>query len=516
MKRNVPSRDEGRGAPGRRIGPLALLCVIAAGLAPPAASAVCRVVEPVEGGGDGVLFDPTTTVLVVKAPDQIVDYECPEEALLGMEDRPWEREDPAVCPDGVTEATPIRDTLIHVVVQPALYANGGTAGLIMPLPRRTDVNTAPEGLFDALNSLMRIRVRETVEFVEDSSLGYQCSDPHYSGLDPRILDVAAAPTMLYGCAGEDGYYRPGLEGSDTSEVEYSEGDTVEFEAIPVSDDYDATVLNASSLEALTMWLDGNDFAHDAVDDAAFQRYVGEGNWFVAIHVHPPDLGGELRALAPIVVTYRGEDFPITHELSYDPAGGVIETDLFVLAPTKMAVGDGDAITSYARPFELNLFEHPEHWVLRGFGLHAGFLTRMHLERRMADALQVDTKLVEAGDLSVVEPDPIERYTRVRIAQACCPGQSIPIDGERTFTEVREYDLGSAPPDDTLFYRAPPPEAMNCPGGDYYEARAAELGYGTDDYSCTVAGAAVSWSPVLLVVMLSWRRRRISGRRRSSR
>ena len=85
MNRNVPVRDEGRGAPGRRIGLLALFCAIAiGGLTPPLASAVCRVVEPIEGGGDGVLFDPTTTVLVVKSPDQIVDYECPEEALLGM------------------------------------------------------------------------------------------------------------------------------------------------------------------------------------------------------------------------------------------------------------------------------------------------------------------------------------------------------------------------------------------------------------------------------------------------
>ena len=62
----------------------AVLAAMLGCVLPMTASAVCRVVEPSEeSGGQGVLFDPETTVLVVKSPDQIVDYECPEEALLG-------------------------------------------------------------------------------------------------------------------------------------------------------------------------------------------------------------------------------------------------------------------------------------------------------------------------------------------------------------------------------------------------------------------------------------------------
>ena len=475
---------------------------------PMTAGAVCRVVEPsADSGGQGVLFDPETTVLVVKSPDQIVDYECPEEALLGMEDRPWEREDPSVCPDGVTMATPIRDHLVHVAVQPSLYAMGGNAGLIMPLPRRSDVNAGPVEMFEVLERMLRVRVRETLEFVEDGTLGYQCSDPHYSAVTPQDLGIAAAPLMVYGCGDSGDYYRPGLEGIDTSVVEYSEGDTVEYEMIPVSADYEAYVLNASSLAALSAWMDERGFEHDEVDDAAFARYIGEDRWFVAIDVHPPDLGGEQRALAPLVVTYRGTDFPITHELTFDPEGGIIETDLFVLSPMKAAISDGDAVTLYAHPFELDTVAYPEQEALRGFGLDSGYLTRLHMERRMSDALQLDTELVDSDDVLVVLPPPIERTTRVRIAQACCgggDGNTIPSGGGRTFTEVREYDLNDAPSDETLFYRAPAADRAYCPGGSMHTSSSYDDDY---DYGCTVAGAAASWSPLLLVVAMIRRRRR---------
>ncbi len=493
---------------------VALMAAMLGCVLPMTASAVCRVVEPLaESGAQGVLFDPETTVLVVKSPDQIVDYECPEEALLGMEDRPWERENPTVCPDGLTLATPIRDSLVHVAVQPSLYAMGGNAGLIMPLPRRSDVNAGPVEMFEVLDRMLRVPVREEIEFVEDATLGFQCSDPHYSALDPQTPDlgIAAAPLMVYGCGDDGEYYRPGLDrpagmgGVETSVVEYSNGGTVEYEMIPVSEDYEAFVLNASSLDALSAWMDERGFEHDEIDDAAFARYIGEDRWFVAIDVHPPDLGGEQRALAPLVVTYRGTEFPITHELTYDPEGGIIETDLFVMSPIKAAVSDASAETLYASTFEIDTSAHPEQEALRGFGLQQGFLTRLHMERRMADALQLDADLVDASDNAEIIPAPIFRSTRVRIAQACCPSQAVPTGGGRVFNEVREYDLNDPPSDESLFYRAPPPPDSECRG------RSSSSGASTADddydYGCTVAGAAVSWSPVLMVIAMMWRRRR---------
>ena len=44
----------------------------------PSAWAICRVVEPyADSGPNPVVFDPTTMALIVMAPDQTVDYDCP-------------------------------------------------------------------------------------------------------------------------------------------------------------------------------------------------------------------------------------------------------------------------------------------------------------------------------------------------------------------------------------------------------------------------------------------------------
>jgi MYXO-CTERM domain-containing protein len=237
------------------------------------------------------------------------------------------------------------------------------------------------------------------------------------------------------------------------------------------------------------------------DDAAFARYVGEGQWFVAIEVHPADVGGELTALQPLVVSWRGADFPITHELTYDPAGGLVETDLWVLAPWKAAVADGDARLEYASSFAL----HPSDTTLGAFGLSSGWLTRLHLERRMADVEQRDSALVAAEDTEeVLVEGLVTRQLRVRIAQACCAGQKIPTGGARTFHETREYDASSPPSDASYFYSAPDAPNANCPGGEAYDPP-----YGTSDYdyACSVSSVAASWGPLVLALGLLVRRRR---------
>lgn len=497
-------------------------------LIPSVAGAVCRVIEP-STGEDTVAFDPTTTVLVVQAPEQVVEWLCPVQRRF----EPWENDepefdqrnlhpvdsdekedgedadaepiDPSVCWDG-SPAEPVYDTLTHVVVQPSVYARGGRAGLVMPIHRRADVNAGPADVMARVGGLQDAWVEEQLEFEEDGSLGLQCSDPHYASAEGTSGFMLPSPLMLYGCS-DDGsdFYRPGLEGGETSVVEYSDGESVEFEQIPVSDDYTATVLSATSEDALFQWMDNNNFAHDAVDDAAFAKYVGEGQWFVALDVHPEDLGGEQRALAPIVVTYRGDEFPVTHELSFDPEGGIIETDLFVLAPQRMAVEDGDSLVTYAGAFSLDVFEDAD---LNRFGLSEGWLTRIHMERRMSDILQLDTRLiVEDGPEAREEVLPtLQRTTRVRIAQACCPGNAIPDSDApaRIYNESRRYRLSEAPDDTTLFYSTPVMDPDFCYGGASYD----EVGYGgSDDYGCTVAGATASYSPLFLALFIVWRKRR---------
>lgn len=496
-------------------------------LIPSVAGAVCRVIEPSTGEAT-VAFDPTTTVLVVQAPEQVVEWLCPVQRTF----EPWEEEeqefhernlipsdeeeedengdpiepiDPSICWDG-SAAEPVYDTLTHVVVQPSVYARGGRAGLVMPIHRRADVHAGPGDVMALVNGLQDAWVEETLEYQEDSSLGLQCSDPHYASAEGAGGFMLPSPLMLYGCGDDSSdFYRPGLEGGETSVVEYSDGESVEFEQIPVSDDYTATVLSASSENALFQWMDDNGFAHDAVDDAAFAKYVGEGQWFVALDVHPEDLGGEQRALAPIIVTYRGDSFPITHELSFDPEGGIIETDLFVLAPQRMAVEAGDSLITYAGEFSLDEFEDAD---LNRFGLGQGWLTRIHMERRMSDILQLDTRLVvEEGPAATEEVIPtLERTTRVRIAQACCPGNAIPDSDapSRMYNDSRRYRLSAQPDNSMLFYSTPEMDADFCYGGASYD----EVSYGgSDDYGCTVAGATASYSPLFLALFIVWRKRR---------
>jgi len=523
-------------------------CALVAGwIVPLSAVAVCRVVEPAEDSGEGpVVFDPTTTTVFVLAPDQVVDWLCPAtpEGMAGagedLEDagahaaahagvprlplpmrvRGRDPElghridagmppvdagfDPSVCSDG-SAAEPVNGTLVHFVLQPAIYANGGTAGLIMPVPARADVHVAPADLFVATAALQRARVEETLELTEDPGLGYQCYDPHYGALD----DALAAPLMLYGCgeAGGD-YYRPGLERYETDSIE-NEGGVVELERIPATEDYEVTMLNASSLEALTIWLDDNQLRHTAVDDAAFSHYVREGAWFMAVKVTPRNLDGVRVALAPLVVTWRGESIPIMNRLQYQPGGGMLFTDAFVLAPRRMRAADGDGDTLYAAPVHLGAEE-----LLAGFGLEEGWLTRIQLTRR-THIEKEDSELVPVLHWASEVRPVLTRRRSVRIAAACCEGGSIPSAelSTRTTVEHRSYLEGEEPVDE-YFRTTPPPAPEFCPGGASYSSPYDDSGYGGSGYAygCTVdardrrrLAALLSWAPLLFAFGLLIRR-----------
>lgn len=492
---------------------------------PGVAHAVCRVIEPpADGSSPGVQFDEKTTVAWVLAPDQVVDYRCPTAAdggtggpdaggvgvdsgVMVTDGGTLESDagptaatdagppDPTVCPDG-TPAAAVRDTLVHAVLRPALYARGGTAALVMPVPARADVHVGDDGMFEALDEAMVVRVRQTVRYTEDSSLGYQCGDPHYYS---KARDVLAAPLGLYGCAADDGssYYRPEIDDRGVQVVQVGDAGTVQLEQIPVSDDYDATVLNASSLDALLGWLDDNGFAYDDTDRAAFGAYVGDGSWFVALEVHPADLGGQHIALQPLVVSWRGDSIPVMNRLQFDPAGGIAETDAFVMAPTRMAVENGDGTTEYAAPA---VFDDTR---LTAFGLPAGWLTRVRLVRQM-QLQKEDTRIVPSPSTEVVRPV-VETNLDVRIAAACCADGAIPSSAGtgRTFTDTREFLEGQEPPDDDLFYTAPSPDPAYCPPpGRYYGS--------SGGYACTVGtvrGLSASMPLWMVLGWLWWRRRR---------
>ena len=472
---------------------LALLgASLAALLLPDVASAVCRVVEPSRDSGDpGVAFDPRTSALYVLAPDQVVDVDCADGSVPVPDGG-----DNYHCDDGEPGAV-TRDSLVSLVVQPSILAMGGTAGLIMPVAARPDVATGSSELLRAAAALEVPTIHETVVVHEDPSLGHQCSDPHYS----RVIHPAELAGALWGC-GE--YYRPGTEGRATTTVDYSDAGSVELETISTTDAYDVTVLSASSLEALSAWLDDNGFAHSAVDDDAFGAYVGEGHWFVAVHVHP-DASGLSLALDPIVVTWRGAALPLQHRLQYSPHGGVLTTDAWVLAPSRVDAADGSAFTLYAAPAEVG--DGP----LAGFGLSHGWLTRIEATRISSNYLD-DSELV-LSDAPEELRGVIERRTDARIAAPCCPGGATAVSDPaayRTYEHERTYLASEAPaiPDEWLG-STPSPGAQYC-GGETFGILESETR--PDLRGCAVSRgplreAVLGWGPIAFALaVLVWRRR----------
>ncbi|MBZ0117081.1 MAG: DUF2330 domain-containing protein, partial [Sandaracinaceae bacterium] len=469
-----------------------LALTISMALAPLTATAICRVVEPLESSGDpGVQFDPRTAALMILSPDQLVALRCDDGASAREEGVTY------VCDDGSVPREE-RDTLVSFVVQPSIVATGGNAGLIMPVPARPDVHPGSPTLIATAAGLIVPWVQETVRVQPDPSLGFQCSDPHFSSAADFVI---AAPSMAYGCGSSD-YYRPGTEGRETTSVEYGDAGIVRYESIETTDAYDVTVLNASSLDALRAWLDERDFKHSDEDDAAFGAYLAEDAWFVAVHVHP-DSSGARRALDPLVVTWRGSQVPLTHRLQYDSRGGTITTDAFVLAPARLDAADGTAFTEYAAPAT---FEGSE---LEGFGLERGWLTRLTMTRIASQRLE-DSELVEVEE-EELRPA-VQRTVHARIAAPCCPGGRVAVRDIAAYpamVHTRRYLLGESPPiPEQWLGRSDPPGAEWC-GAETFGCANSASRPGLRGCASGRIGAVIGgWGPIALALgAVVWRSRK---------
>lgn len=454
----------------------------------PRAHAICRVVEPsVDSGGAGVAFDQTTAALFVAAPEVVVDWRCPAgdaavdasadpdassdpgdadtdtdaaidddaaaidlDAALDLDAGAAPPDDagplpdpdaPPRCADG-TPAEPVLGPVVSLVVQPRVLEQAGDAGLVMPVPARPDLAAGPPTMFQTLRAVATTgadgQIHETVTVVEDATLGLQCTDPHYV-VDASDV-ILAAPLALYGCsASPSGYYRAGTTSRDAGVVYYGDSSVIE-ESIPVSEEYDAVALSASDASALSAWLDDHQFAHSEVDDAAFAAYVGPGRWFVAVHVHPrpaAGAGGSSTDLLPLVVSWQGSELPISNRLQFDPRGGSLVTDAFVLAPERRDAADGSAVT-------LSASLAPADPMLAGFGVTLGWLTHLRIGRDQSVDLP-DSAIIPATG-GVVNAPTIERTTTVHIPAACCPGGGAADRSQlRTFVHERTYASSDTPP-----------------------------------------------------------------------
>ncbi|HBQ18687.1 MAG TPA: hypothetical protein DEF51_48680, partial [Myxococcales bacterium] len=205
-----------------------------------------------------------------------------------------------------------------------------------------------------------------------------------------------------------------------------------------------------------------------------------------------------------VVTWRGARLPIQNQLQYDPAGGVLVTDAFVLAPQRMETADESGFPSYAAPARF------AGTALEGFGLEEGWLTHLEITR-ISSQWEPDSELAPVADADELRPT-IERTTHARIAAPCCPGGRSAlrdIEDYNTYTHHRAYLASQAPPIPGEWLGATPPPAA-CAGGTFGCAR--------DPAHPHLAGCAIGsrglgealfgWGPLLLLVgALAWRRLR---------
>jgi hypothetical protein len=433
------------------------------------------------------------------------------DAAIGI---PADPDAPPRCADGA-EAEPVRGTLVGVAVQPVVYARGGTAGLVMPLPSRADVRAVPSRLLEDAARLARPTVVERTTYVEDPSLGYQCDDPHYSTADAAgvlpgavargaLAAAAALPFALAGCGADDGgaYDRPRTDRRGTERWVADGGGVVDFERIATTEEYDVTVLSASSLDALHGWLEDNGLAATASDEAAFAHYVAEQAWFLAIKVRPPDVAGAKRALRPLVATFRAEAVPLMNRLQFQRGGGTVFTDAFVVAPWRAWTTDGTGSLLHATP------ERLDGTSLAGFGPAAGWVTHVSIPRRTC----------ERREDATIDRDPVQRPLRERVtrdravrnAMACCTGRRTPDPAAaRTIPgPTRAYVEGEYV-DDGVFPRTP---EFSDPASCRYSPYPAYDG--AADYTCSVVSSAAGGvGPLgLAALQVALRRRRVRSRR----
>jgi hypothetical protein len=405
---------------------------------------------------------------------------------------------------------------VTMAVSPIVERGGGTVVLVMPMPAGAELVEVDSEVFDALHSDSRRTVKESVTFIEDVALGYQCSDPHYSavGALPRMSPVAALAVSTLACATpEIGGTRAALVDGEVSDAGADVAPNHDADAAPRDGGYDAdagpdsgggdaaapcavrdganhpttraytvsTFEGIGALDALRDLLGSLDLALDPAREEILDRYVAAGNGLLAIELHPDAPCGH--ALSPIAIRFVAAHPPIWNELQHDLAGGTLYTDAFVIAPERREPAAGLADTIFAAPYVAS----PE---LAAITPDNVWLTRMTLTR-VVHVEELDDVFAPSASTSEVYAEVTTERT-VRIPVPCCPGAGIPPGGGRTSIQVLEYPEGEEPTDEELAALAPPLSPAECdPGYSPSPMGSGDAGWSADDPGASCGGSSSS-------------------------
>ena len=230
----------------------------------------------------------------------------------------------------------IRGEAITMIVQPefSLGEDGARFALLMVTPSWPIVTVAdPDILHDlAVATSPRVDVEET--YIEDASLGYQCSDPKWNSGGG-------------GCGGDfsnsDDDWRPPPP-RDAS-LGGEQPDVPIVEAIGA---YEVVRLDVDTTDDLADWLEAFDYLYSDQDLQATQPYINEGWTVVAVRVRH-DFGHH-GGITPLSFSWAGSELRLPTGISVAPPPAESHLTVYVSADQRYDFPQSQI--AYAQPVGL--------------------------------------------------------------------------------------------------------------------------------------------------------------------
>lgn len=351
-----------------------LLLLIASGLLPSTALAVCRVVEEVG----------STT--------------------------------PAVLPD---------QSVLLVQPQVATGPDGASFALLMVTPEPPWITLQDRGVFDSLARDTGRRVEYVDTYVEDPAMGYQCHDPSWTqGMGPIPSPTAdasdtdplddATTSSSGGCLsfGGSSSWEPPVQvdtGGKGDKVYDSDGEQDTGVLVHQVGAYDIAVLDRPDLGSIGRWLTEHGYAHRQEDLDALAPYVAQRYSVVAVRVRTD--ASYYGTLAPIGFTWPGTERRVPVAVSHADSSDPFELTTYLVGEKRRFVlPTADAPTYAGRWSGSNTYQ----------------VVRQVLRTRWSTTADEDPFAEEVpADTEVLDVEYVPRTIRIPLSE--CPSASVEDD-----------------------------------------------------------------------------------------
>jgi hypothetical protein len=370
-----------------------------------AAQAICRIVGEPESPPPAV--EPDQPVLIIKR-SQVIGEQCdPPVATDGgpTADAGWQPDagpdgdaggwadagigDGGMPADGAWPCEPIEGEAITMVVQPRfrIGADGAAFALLMVTPTPPAVSLAAPELFRDLALATAPEAVVVPDYVEDRSLGYQCSDPKWNS---EPVD----------CGGSGGYwsYDDDYDLPEPEPVDLPEPDDAAL--VDTIGAYQVARLQLAEVGELATWLTDNGYQHTAADLEALRPYVEDGWTTVAVRVTAD--GALDGGLEPLSMTWEGSEIRLPLGVSRQPAPAEAWLTVYIAAEGRYELPTANI--SYAQPTAMG---------------GARFLTRNDLWADLSLGAVADP-VAFAIDGNPTYRDTVEVRQEIRIPSSDCP------------------------------------------------------------------------------------------------